>query len=365
MAQLRQLRDRGQLRRFHEVSEDRTGWAAASTLQDLFPVGVAEAVEDEPAPQRAAPAGPAAPPAGPAEWFYNDGGGSQQGPVTRDQLAALIRGGQLSEDALVWKEGMGTWQPLTALPELQGLMPPRPTTGRGGAGGGGDVGQAFGRFATDPVGGLPGLCHALGPTGSFALAWGFLVLFDLCILLAMLIGLLDLVGPGLELGKLMQAFQDMDSSTKIGVLLKLAFLAVLPLLALGVAVAIIRLVTRGEGAFGFDFLIAGAALLPSGLVAPLNALVGPLNFEVMVFLSLFSFCLTVLILNSGFTRIVKLPDNGAMVAVPAALLLTIYLAKVFLVSVVFNDLVKMPGVTGRGGRVVLTAPPPGPPTPSL
>jgi hypothetical protein len=36
-AQLANLRDRGQFRSFHEVSEDRVGWQAASTLPGMFP----------------------------------------------------------------------------------------------------------------------------------------------------------------------------------------------------------------------------------------------------------------------------------------------------------------------------------------
>src|SRR5229473_4716393 len=44
--QLKTLRERGQFRRFHEISEDRQNWVPASTLGDLFPGEEATAETD-------------------------------------------------------------------------------------------------------------------------------------------------------------------------------------------------------------------------------------------------------------------------------------------------------------------------------
>ena len=78
LAQLRALRDRGQLRRFHEVSADRLTWAPASTLTALFPPEPGAAAELAAIPT-VLPAEPSAPAAGPAEWYYTDALGQQQG----------------------------------------------------------------------------------------------------------------------------------------------------------------------------------------------------------------------------------------------------------------------------------------------
>jgi hypothetical protein len=114
--QLRALRDRGQFRRFHEVSEDRKQWVAASSLTELFPVeepkaGPVEKVREPPAgtpvqdgsAPRDLPAGP------PEEWHYLNPDGKPQGPVSRDELLSLWHTGAVSPAALVWKEGMVNW----------------------------------------------------------------------------------------------------------------------------------------------------------------------------------------------------------------------------------------------------------------
>src|SRR5262245_44361001 len=97
MTQLRSLRDRGQFRRFHEVSEDRKTWMPAGNLTDLFPVGggpvVAEAVED-PSDYAitVAPSGGAATTTAP-QWFYVEADGTKQGPVPEATLVQLRANG--------------------------------------------------------------------------------------------------------------------------------------------------------------------------------------------------------------------------------------------------------------------------------
>ena len=77
MVQLRGLRDRGQFRGFHEVSDDRVTWTTAASLVELFaePGGMPAAPSAAPGPS--APAGP--PPAGDA-WHYAGPGGTQIRP---------------------------------------------------------------------------------------------------------------------------------------------------------------------------------------------------------------------------------------------------------------------------------------------
>jgi len=44
-------------------------------------------------------------------WYYA-AGGRQQGPVGDTQLDALIQSGQVTQDTLIWRDGMANWLPL-------------------------------------------------------------------------------------------------------------------------------------------------------------------------------------------------------------------------------------------------------------
>jgi hypothetical protein len=111
-AQLRLLRDRGQLRRFHEVSEDRRTWFSAADVTELFPPETAR-----PAPAPAALETPA-----PQPWYYIDANQVQHGPVSREQVVAAYRAGAIDDQTLAWQSGMAQWAPLASL----GLVPAAP-----------------------------------------------------------------------------------------------------------------------------------------------------------------------------------------------------------------------------------------------
>ncbi len=79
------------------------------------------------------PAGP--PPAGPpplpgqGQWFAGIGG-AQQGPYDLAALGAQVRGGAVTRETLVWRDGMAQWTPAGQVPELGALFaavpPPLP-----------------------------------------------------------------------------------------------------------------------------------------------------------------------------------------------------------------------------------------------
>ena len=52
-----------------------------------------------------------------SQWYYTSGG-AQQGPVSTEELQAWIAAGQLAVTELVWREGMGDWQPISLITEL-------------------------------------------------------------------------------------------------------------------------------------------------------------------------------------------------------------------------------------------------------
>jgi uncharacterized RDD family membrane protein YckC len=47
-----------------------------------------------------------------SQWYYVDNKQQQQGPVDQHQLLQQYRLGNLAFDSLVWRDGMGQWQPL-------------------------------------------------------------------------------------------------------------------------------------------------------------------------------------------------------------------------------------------------------------
>lgn len=50
-------------------------------------------------------------------WFYSNGS-EQYGPVTDEELKALVKDGKLTRERLVWKEGMPAWTPAGQVPGL-------------------------------------------------------------------------------------------------------------------------------------------------------------------------------------------------------------------------------------------------------
>lgn len=63
-----------------------------------------------------------------AQWYYYKGG-DRSGPVTANEIAALLRSTEIDRKTLVWKAGMADWSPLnqTALNTLAtDVVPPIP-----------------------------------------------------------------------------------------------------------------------------------------------------------------------------------------------------------------------------------------------
>ncbi|MGJ8726519.1 MAG: GYF domain-containing protein [Roseibacillus sp.] len=50
-------------------------------------------------------------------WYF-ELNGTQQGPEETERVLQRLRNGELSSSTLVWREGMGDWQPLYTVAEL-------------------------------------------------------------------------------------------------------------------------------------------------------------------------------------------------------------------------------------------------------
>jgi hypothetical protein len=124
--QLESMRDRGQIARFHEVSQDRRTWASAASLSELFPPSGSERT---PSSHRKSQAEPVAvevydldlDDAGAvgqeAEGWYYSRGGSPQGPISFLDLQRLASQGEVAPETLVWKAGLPNWIASRKLPE--------------------------------------------------------------------------------------------------------------------------------------------------------------------------------------------------------------------------------------------------------
>ena len=53
-----------------------------------------------------------------ADWFYGKDN-AQHGPVSDLEIRNLISTGQITEDTIIWREGMTDWIPLKDVPDFQ------------------------------------------------------------------------------------------------------------------------------------------------------------------------------------------------------------------------------------------------------
>ncbi len=121
-AQLVSLRDRGQLKSFHEVSTDRVLWVPASTLTTIFPPKVVESSYAEPAASSQGHSNNPGP--GNEAWYWADTEGNRHGPFDLSGFKSLIDSGLVKNSTMVWKAGMADWiEARQALPSIFGPKP--------------------------------------------------------------------------------------------------------------------------------------------------------------------------------------------------------------------------------------------------
>lgn len=89
--QLQNMKTRGKLSRTTEVSEIKTDWQSAESLEFLFPPSssktTSKVVQE------------------PTDWFYSTNGTDACGPVTVTSIVQMLRSGQLSINSYVWQQG--------------------------------------------------------------------------------------------------------------------------------------------------------------------------------------------------------------------------------------------------------------------
>jgi hypothetical protein len=195
-----------------------------------------------------------------------------------------------------------------------------------------DALSAFKTFAADPVGGLSPAYSGLGPARGLAVGITFGIVFALCIVASFYRILGSAFFPG------------------VGGFFKILIIAVVPFVALFAATLAVRTVFRGDGQIGTDSFVAGAALLPFGIVAILMTLIGRSSGgNVMTFLGLFAVSLTILMLFAGITRIYKISERMATIAIPIMLIVTGWLTRVIYTQMIKSSFGGGFDPSGMGG----------------
>jgi hypothetical protein len=174
-----------------------------------------------------------------------------------------------------------------------------------------DALQAFKMFASNPVAGLSVAFESLGQARALGVGITFGALFSLCVLFG-----------------IYQLLPEWGRPPGFGGFIKILVVAVMPFISLFGVSVLGRKAFRGEGGFGHDSFIAGASLLPFGFVALLAAILGLGNMEVIAVFTVFTVCLTILMLFAGLTRICKISERSATIAVPLMLIASAWLSKI-------------------------------------
>ena len=173
--------------------------------------------------------------------------------------------------------------------------------------------DAFGAFKTfmgNPVGGLADAYNSLGAGKAMGVGLTFGAVFAVCLLLSFYRVVPEFLRP-----------------TGVGGFFKLLVVAVIPFVSMFVATIAVRSVFRGDGNVGSDSFLAGASLLPFGFIALVATLLGAENWNIIQFLAIFGISVTILMLFAGLTRMYKISDRMATLAVPIMLLITAWLSQ--------------------------------------
>ncbi len=140
--ELRQRASRQQFSRLYEISTDGDTWSRATSRPDLFPsIAPPELLTEAPIVdvelEELEPEPPVLLEPEPVEaqtpnlWFYTRD--SQEfGPTDFEDLAHLVRSGQVSTQEFAWTDGMGDWVGIAEIPGLASLVSGGASTQSGG-----------------------------------------------------------------------------------------------------------------------------------------------------------------------------------------------------------------------------------------
>jgi hypothetical protein len=175
------------------------------------------------------------------------------------------------------------------------------------------------QMAANPVGNLQNTFESLEKQKAIGVGIVFAVVFNLLFSLGLYFAFRKLVG-------------DFMSYVPAGTYFKLILAGFVPFVGIAASSALLRQIFHSRGGLESDVFISGVALLPSGICILLSGLVGVMNVEVIAILSAFALSYTILVLFTGFTRILKISDANAAIVVPATLLASAWMSKIIVAA---------------------------------
>lgn len=183
-----------------------------------------------------------------------------------------------------------------------------------------DAWAALKSLGLDPVGGLLQTYQSLGALRALSVGVAFGFAFAFFFVLAVY--------------KIPQ-INFIPSAQGVSGFFKIMIVGFTPFLSLCVACFIGSKVGNGKGDLACKSFISGVSLLPLLIVSLISAVIGVGNIEVSLILFTVAICITVMILFNGLTRIEELSDKAASYVVPLMLLVSAWIAKIFLTSIFF------------------------------
>jgi hypothetical protein len=189
-----------------------------------------------------------------------------------------------------------------------------------------DAFAAFKQLAISPVGGLSAAYQSLGPERALSAGIAMCVAFGLASSAGMTMGANQLQSLAFNwLGPVAGLIEDRDG---IAAFLK----AAVQFLVLPAAIAVVglglRKVVGAKPPISADIFTAGAAVAPLGAAMLLGGLIGVGNAEIALLLFFFALSYLFLMLFAGFTRLGEMSERAGAPAVPAAILLSLWLCKI-------------------------------------
>jgi hypothetical protein len=207
----------------------------------------------------------------------------------------------------------GPIPPPESPPEAAPGAPPGPDLRQQATAAGQAALQALKLYLANPIGDMGRAFDALGAKRAF----GAGLVFAGTAIVAMIVGLL-LMPRGFNTGF-------------TGFLKSLLQVVVVGVVSFGILVGAIlgaRSALGGKGTIEGDVFIAGASQLPISLWILVSGVVGPANYEVILITGVFAFCYATFILYGGCTKISGISEKAATLAVPAILVVTVWLGSV-------------------------------------
>ena len=181
--------------------------------------------------------------------------------------------------------------------------------------------SSFKHIAINPVGHLQPAYDSLDKKQKLGVGVVFTVMFNLLFTFGLYLLIKSMLGGYM-------------GSLPVGIFIKLILAGFVPFVGIVASSALLRQIFHSDGGLESDVFIAGVALIPTGICMLLSGIVGAMNFEVIAVLSIFAMSYTILIVFTGFTRILKISDAGAAIAVPICLLVSAWLSKIIVTAMI-------------------------------